>query len=203
MDTQIFRMAYNLAFQSGKMKYACRDWRQHTAQYQTWTNFVTDFKVAHLDLQHEETSESAGFQSHFAEQAIITKDLRTTNITNQAHMENLAHSNLATTEQVTSLLSTITELQNKVRTLSANNRQKNAPRAAGERNNGGSGRGGGGQRLNVDLKYPDGTRTCCWSHGGSISANHNSTNCNYKKHGHNDAATFANRHGDSTLCCET
>ena len=156
-----------------------------------------------MDLQHEATSESAGFHAHFAKQAIITEDLRTTNIANQANMENLAHVNLATTEQVSSLLATITELQNKVKTLSTNNRQNNAPRAAGERNNGGAGRGGGGRRLNVDLKYPDGTHTDCWSKGGSISANHNSTNCYYKKPGHKDAATFASRHRGSTLCCET
>ena len=97
MDTQIVCMAYNLAFQSGKMKDACRDWRRRTADNQTWINFVTDFKAAYLDLQHEATSESAGFHAHFAKQAIITEDLRTTNITNQAHMENLAHANLATT----------------------------------------------------------------------------------------------------------
>ena len=110
METHIFCMAYNLAFQSGKMKYACQDWRQRTANDQTWAKFVTDFKAAHLDLQHEAISESTVFQAHFAEQAILTKEMRTNNITNQAHMENLAHTNLATTEKFSSLLATITEL---------------------------------------------------------------------------------------------
>ena len=66
METHIFCMAYNLAFQSGKMKYACQDWQQRTANNQTWANFVTDFKGAHLDLQHEAISESTVFQAHFA-----------------------------------------------------------------------------------------------------------------------------------------
>ena len=158
MDTHIFRMAYNLAFQYGKMKDACRDWRQRTAIDQTWDNFVTDFMVSHLDLQHEATFESSGFQARFAEQAIITKEMRTNNITNQAHMENLTHTNLVTTEQVSSLLATITKLQNKVRTLSTN-LQRTGPRAEGERNNGGPGRGGGGRRLNIELLYPNKTRT--------------------------------------------
>ena len=110
MDTHIFCMAYNLAFQSGKMKYACQDWQQRTANNQTWANFVTDFKGAHLDLQHEAISESTVFQAHFAEQAIFIKEMRTNNTTNQAHMEDLAPTNLATTEKFSSLLATITKL---------------------------------------------------------------------------------------------
>ena len=70
---QLVRMAYNLSFQSGKMKEACRDWRKHQHVYQTRPNFVTDFKAAHLDLQHRATSKSSGFQAHFAEQAQITE----------------------------------------------------------------------------------------------------------------------------------
>ena len=100
-----------------------------------WANFVMDFKAAHLDLQDEATSESSGFQSHFAEQAIITEEMRTNNITEQAHMENLAQANLATTEQFYSLLATITKLQNKVQTLSTN-RQRNGTRTEGKHNNG-------------------------------------------------------------------
>ena len=50
MDAQIVRMAYNLAFQSVKMKEACRDWRRRPANDQTWPNFVRNFKAAHLDL---------------------------------------------------------------------------------------------------------------------------------------------------------
>ena len=73
MDTQIVRMAYNLAFQSGKMKDACRDWRQSTSSDQTWDEFVTNFKASHLDIQNEATSESAGFQAQFVEQSIITE----------------------------------------------------------------------------------------------------------------------------------
>ena len=202
MDTQIVCMAYNLAFQSSKIKDACQDWRQRTANDQTWDNFVPDFKASHLDIQHEATSESVGFQAHFSEQAIVTKEIRTSNITNQSHMENFAQVNLETTEQVSSLLDTITKLQNKVRTVSTN-RQQNKPRIKDERKNGGAQRGGGGRRLISELKYPDITRTYCWSHGGSIAANHNRTNCNYKKPGHNDADTFASRHSDSTFCCKT
>ena len=67
MDAQIVRMAYNLAFQSRKMKEACCDWRRRPANEQTWPKSVHDFKASHLDLQNEATLESAGFQAHFAE----------------------------------------------------------------------------------------------------------------------------------------
>ena len=123
-------------------------------------------------------------------------------MTNQAHMENLAHPNLATTNQVSSLLATITKLQNKVWTLSPN-RQRTVPCSEGERNNGGSGRGGRGQQFNIELLYSDKNCTYYWSHGGSISANHNSTNCKYKKQVHIDADTFANRHDGITFCFKT
>ena len=114
----IVRMAYNLAFQLGKMKEACRDWHKRPANNQTWPNFVCNFKAAHLDLQHEATSESAGFQAHFAEQAQLTEEFRSVTLANQTNMETLAQANLATTEQVNNLLSTITYLKNQVRTLS-------------------------------------------------------------------------------------
>ena len=73
MDAQIVRMAYNLAFQSRNMKEACCDWLTRPVNDQTWTNFVQYFKASHLDLQHEATSESAGFQAHFAKQAQLIK----------------------------------------------------------------------------------------------------------------------------------
>ena len=92
------------------MKEACCDWHRHPANDQKWKNFVRDFKSAHLDLQHEYTSESAGFQAHFVEQAQLTKKFPNFGLTNQTHTENRAQANLVTTKQLTNLLSTITSL---------------------------------------------------------------------------------------------
>ena len=92
------------------MKESCRDWHRRPDNNQTWPDFVRNFKPAHLDLQHEATLESAGFQAHFAEQAQLTKEFRNVTLAKQTNMETLAQANLATTEQVNNLLSTITYL---------------------------------------------------------------------------------------------
>ena len=202
MDAQFLRMAYNLAFQSGNMKEACHDWRRRPSNDQTQKNFVSNCKAAHLDIQHEPTSESAGFQADFSEQAQLTKEFYNVVLANQTHTENLAQSNLSTTEQVTNLLSNITSLQNQVRTLST------CPPCSdrGNSNNCNTGGHGFGRlkcKVNVDLICADDTQTYFWSHGGSIAATHNISNCRYKLPGNNDAATFAKRFGGSTLCCET
>ena len=202
MDAQIVRMTYNLALQSVKTKEAWRDWRRLPSNDQTWKNFVRDFKAAHLYLQHESTLESAVFQAHFSEQAHLTKEFLNVTLANQTHMENLAQDNLATTEKVTNLISTITSLKNQMRTLSTwppcsvRSNDKN-------RNTGGRVTWRSQCRVNMDLKCANGTRTYCWSHGGSITATHNISNCNYKFTGHNDAAIFANRFCGSTFYCET
>ena len=88
----------------------CRDWYSRPANNQTWPNFVRNFKPAHLNLQHEANSESAGFQAHFAKQTQLTEEFRNVTLANQTNMETLAQANLATTEQVNKLLSTITYL---------------------------------------------------------------------------------------------
>ena len=103
-------MEYNLAFQSVKMKEACRDWRRSPVNDQTWPKFVRDFKATHLDLQHEAISESEGFQAHFSEQAQLTKEFRNLTLANQTNMDTLTQSNLATTKQVNNIISTITSL---------------------------------------------------------------------------------------------
>ena len=158
MDAQIVCMAYNLAFQLGKMKEVGRDWRRRPANNKTWTNFVSNFKATHLYLQHESTSGLAGFHAHFSKQAQLNKEFRNVTLANQTHMENLAQANIATTKQVTNLLSTITSLQKQVRTLSTclhrSGRGNNNNHNTGERGTRLSPR-----RVNVDLKCADGTRT--------------------------------------------
>ena len=184
------------------MKEVGRDWRRRPANNKTWTNFVSNFKATHLYLQHESTLESAVFQAHFSEQAHLTKEFLNVTLANQTHMDNLAQSNLATTEKVTNLLSNITSLKNQVRTLSTR-----PPRSCrgndNNRNTGGRGTGRLQHRVNVDLKFADGTRKYCWLHSGSIADTHNRSNCRYTFPGHNNAATFSNQFGGSTLCCET
>ena len=158
------------------MKEACRDWRRRPANNQTWKNFVHNFKAAHLDLQHEATSESAGFQAHFAGQVQLTEKFCNVTLANQTNMDTLAQANLATTEKVNNLLSTITSLQNQVRTLS------NRPPCLGRDNDNNCNTGGSGKKqrkVNLDIINADSTRTYCWSHGGSITATHNNSNFRY------------------------
>ena len=98
--------------------------------------------------------ESAGFQAHLAEHAQLTEELSNVTITNQTNMETLAQANLATTEQVNNLLSTITYLQNQVRTLSTR------PPHPGRDNDNNRNTGGNGARqlqrkVNLDLIIED------------------------------------------------
>ena len=120
-------------------------------------NFVRDFKAAHLDLQHEATSELAGFQAHFAEQAHLTEEFRNVNLVNQTDMNNFDHANLATTKKFTNLLSTITSLQYQVHTLS-NRRPRSYHSKDNNHNTGRRGTGGLQRSVNVDLKCAYGTR---------------------------------------------
>jgi hypothetical protein len=61
---QIVAIAYNSVFQTGLFAGACQEWRCRPVAYKTWTNFKTDFALAHQELRESQvTSQSAGFHS--------------------------------------------------------------------------------------------------------------------------------------------
>ena len=48
---QVVAIAYSLAFATGQLTEACRDWKRTTNTHKTWANFKTDFGLAFQELR--------------------------------------------------------------------------------------------------------------------------------------------------------
>jgi hypothetical protein len=200
-DTQLVRYGYNNVDTNGKMTLACRDWRQRPRNQQTWTNFKTAFKAAHLDLRLCATTSSAGFQGHanHATDVPADQDSNTDNdphATTQAYLLNLAEATLANNSQVTALSSTVAQLQLQIATATTalaasqtalqaangNRRSQNTPATTTTTSN-------------------TGPRPYCWTHGARVSRTHTSPTCQHQATGHQVTATLDNRMGGSERGC--
>jgi hypothetical protein len=112
-DTQLVRFAYTNVAATNCMELACCDWQARLEPDKMWDNFKADFKRAHLDLPLATTSSSAGYQGNHSQQ--MPEDTNgtvagNTHATN-AFLPNLADTQIVSNAQVSTLTTTIAQLQ--------------------------------------------------------------------------------------------
>jgi hypothetical protein len=159
---------------------AIREWNANQADDQTRTHFTDFFRQAEVDRQLETTATAAGY--HQAN-AIETQTLSTAD-------SSMTAATLATT--MAALQQMMLQATAATATANANTAATTAPRVPLIT----------GQRYVQPLYAPTPvelvTMGYCWSHGHCVNPLHNSLTCNYKKEGHIDAATAANKRGGCT-----
>jgi hypothetical protein len=175
-----------------------RAWNRLPMQGKTWETFKDHFETEHRELKlvRGKTMQSAGFhQANFMASRVLQEFQSVQNIVAEA-MERLppaqgqenippvptpvANATMSNGDTVQlQMLEIIKSLQNDVKALKAKPTNNSTTSNKTMR-----------KRTNIS-KY-------CWSHG---ACTHSSTECNRKKPGHQDNATFSNKLGGSTYYC--
>ena len=72
---QVVAIAYSLAFTTGQLTEACRDWKRTTATHKTWANFKMDFGLAFQELREsQQTAQGAVFAPQNANHAVVVEE---------------------------------------------------------------------------------------------------------------------------------
>ena len=185
---QILSAAYTLVFKTGVFTEDCRRWDALPPANKTWPNFQQHFGDAQRLLRMQQrTSRQAGFHqgnaaffgglaSPYCQPVLPPTPPPLTN-ENNAALANLAA--VAAAEQqamAASLSTTITELNNQLKTLREENKTlRSRPTKRPRKDNG----------------------NYCWTHGWLVGAKHDSSTCKNPAHGHQKNATRANTMGGS------
>ena len=188
---QLINMAYNIFLKTGTFKSAIREWNKKPAAEKTWVSFKVHFRSAQQELKETNSlsTENANLnQAHFVQQVVdgLQEALKPTEEENNMadeYMNNVA--NMATNNQqlLPTFLQQMQEMQkmmNDMQQQLANSQSNNNTRTRRQTT-----------RRNTS-KY-------CWSHG---ACSHSSKDCNSKRDGHQDNATFENKMGGSTYYCK-
>jgi translation initiation factor 2B subunit (eIF-2B alpha/beta/delta family) len=175
-----------------------RAWNRRPVEEKTWEAFKEHFETEHRELKsvRGKTMQSTAFhQANFIATRVLEEVQSVQNLVTEA-MERLppaqdkenvpppqpvANAAVSTDAVQLQMLELIKNLQDEVKSMKKSNRNSN---------NNYSASGQQRKRTNVS-KY-------CWSHG---ACTHSSKECNRKKTGHQDDATFKNKMGGSTYYC--
>ena len=183
---------------------ACIDWHDGIAADNSWNSFMSHFEDAHDSLAQVRgtTMAQAGYQpmanmvaSQFEEIEQLRRqiqDLQSRDTIAEQAAETpapAANHTAATNDPVQiAMLSTLATIASQLSSNGSGNDRTNSQRP--RRNNDSTGE----RRQRRDItKY-------CYTHGACA---HTGTDCRAKTTGHQDAATFANKMGGSTLYCRT
>jgi hypothetical protein len=181
-DSQTVTNAYNLLFQTGMFPDACREWRRRLADEQTWTNFQTDFALAHDDWKSSRnTSQQQGYQAanHLVETFAKESADAFTHLAYAAQSDReIVRTLTSANEALTKMLATQELEITKLRQMFDSFKNKNKPPGDGKR------------------RYPP-NGNYCWTHGFDINKTHKSDNCLFPKEGHQKEATATNTMGGS------
>jgi hypothetical protein len=222
-DTQLVNYGLDLVRNTSEFENALLAWYARPDQDRTWAHFKTHFTTAHTELARVRGNSMRGSAFHQANATVEALTAEMHNIRNdlREEMNSLStftpptdipseHSSSpteitpsnnqmnATTQQgQQAIIAAIQQLQQQFNNMNStiNNRITGAQTSStttGNRNSG-SNNSGNNQRFtrtNIS-KY-------CWSHGACA---HDSSDCNSKREGHKDGATFENKQGGSTAYC--
>ena len=182
---------------------ACIDWHDGIAADTSWDSFMSHFEDAHDSLAQVRgtTMAQAGYQpmanmvaSQFEEIEQLRRQIqdlqsRDPIVEPAAETPAPAANHTATNDPVQiAMLSTLATIASQLSQTGSGNDRTNSQRS--QRNN----ERNGERRQRRDIsKY-------CYTHGACA---HTGTDCRAKTTGHQDAATFANKMGGSTLYCRT
>jgi hypothetical protein len=185
---QIIAIAYNLIFATGMFPEACREWRRRPIIEKTWTNFKTDFAIAHQEFRESQvTSNQAGYQQAAnaaytdlqQETADAIANLATATASDRSTVASLTSTNSTLSSEVTQATMKLTAANNTISSLKIEIAALKA---------------GGNQReertYTPNLNY-------CWTHGYKVSRRHTSDTCKGKRDGHKDDATRTDNKGGS------
>jgi hypothetical protein len=172
---------YAIAKKSGRLSQACKKWRLRPLVEKTWLNCTTFFQAEADDLEHDDTTSSAGYAANLVAQTAMvdaTRVLR--DMTNQqAHMAS-SHSADRVVKLETELLATKAQLQAFQESL----------KMFGNLQTGGG--GGGDSRTKTPFDFTS-LPMYCFTHGHNKS--HDSCDCKKPSTGHKNEATKANPMG--------
>ena len=214
-DTQLVNYGLDLIRDTGEFETLLLTWYNRPVNDQTWVNFKTHFTTAHRELSKVRGASMRGsaFQQANATVEALTSEMLSiwnelvdsinslSTVTPPTEIvpptlpptieETNQQMNASTRQQ--DIIDAIKQLQQQMITLNTNHGSNNNNYNNG--NNGGTGarRTGGRYSRTNTSKY-------CWSHGGCA---HSSSECNAKKEGHKNNATFDNKMGGSTSFCGT
>ena len=187
---QLMNMAYNIFLKTGVFKSAIREWKRKPMAQKTWVSLKTHFRQAQQELKETNglTVDQTSFDhANLVQQVVegVQAALRPTEEENELadeYMENVANMTTNQQELLPTLIQQMQQMQSIITTMQEQlNKQPTQPRNDRRMT----------QRKNTS-KY-------CWSHG---ACSHESKNCNQKKDGHQDDATFTNKKGGSTYYCK-
>ena len=184
---QILTTAYTLVFKTGMFNEDCRRWDAKPAANKTWPNFQTHFGEAQRLLRMQQrTSRQSGFNQGNAVYhtnnmygADTNTPLPPPPIITDHHNEAFANlAAVAASEQqaMATLSTTITDLNNQLKTLREENESLR-------------------KRTNKRPRRDNGNY--CWTHGWLVGHQHTSATCKNPAAGHKHNATRANTMGGS------
>ena len=195
---QLIGIGYLIINRTGKYGEYVRKWNRLPPEQKTWPNFKVQFRDAQTelrdtgDLEIQDTSlHSANLVNEVIEgvkRALEPASEEAAIAEQQAmlHMANMSSQQQAMPDIMTKMMEMMQQMQQmqvQMMQQSGHNNSNNTI-SNNRRNNRNRGR-------RTTSKY-------CWSHGACA---HSSSECNAKKEGHRDDATFENKLGGSTAYC--
>ena len=196
-NAQIVNMGLHIIRKTQDFEQALTAWFARPVADQTWLNFKEHFTSAHRALKQIRgpTMRNTTFQANLMAKQLTdniermkTEVLANVNAlvthtpaSDHSHVAPSVPSVNATTSVTTEdLVRLIADLQQKVASL-------HPPTSTP------------GQRGGPPIRRRRNTSKYCWTHG---ACSHSSAECNNKREGHQDSATFANKQGGSTYYCQ-
>ena len=107
---QAVAIAYSLAFSTGQLTEACRDWKRTLIGHKTWANFKIYFRLAFKDLREsQQTAQGAGFGLQNTNHAAVFEEYAAKTAEEIENLTNAAVQNQATVQALTATNTTITQ----------------------------------------------------------------------------------------------
>ena len=198
---QLIQLGINIIQATGEFQSDLKDWYRRAETDKTWDNFKTDFTTAHAALMTVRNPNTENSSFHHAnaitdlgrEVARLRTDVQDsvnvltslmappTHTPASAPQQNESANGISSPYELNQILAALQSITNRITTLET----------TGTNNSNTSQRPGVPRRRRNVSNY-------CWSHGACA---HTSAECQNKRTGHQDAATFNNKMGGSTSYC--
>jgi hypothetical protein len=221
-NTQLVNYGLDIIRDTGEFETSLLTWYNRPVNDQTWVNFKTHFTTAHRELSKVRgasmrgsafqqanatvealTSEMMSIRNELVDSinslSTVTPPTETVPPTLLPPIEDTNQQMNATTGQQ-AIIDAIKQLQQQMITLTTNHTGTNNNNNGSTSNNNNGNNGSSGARRTGNRYTRNNTSKYCWSHGGCA---HSSSECNAKKEGHQNNATFDNKMGGSTSFCGT
>ena len=184
--TQILNNAYTIVQNTGMFVQDLKEWKRLPEANRTWPAFKLFMVARQIENQdHSTTSRGAGYHSAAAN-ALWEKERENYNNAAEA-LSNLATATASDRAALAALTNTVQQQTEQIKTkdeliASLKKQLDNAKKRQKSTTNG-----------TASAKTDNGSY--CWTHGFHVHKDHNSSNCKFKKPGHQESATRTNPMG--------